>query len=217
MADALGVHASVVWVLDGFKADTVPLYVEPSTTVTTDSPLTVDMDIVALYTTVFPALAGLAARVRRYWVTSVDVMFWGAADVGHIPLRRLARHSLLGDCHEGVFAEGANFFCRSLIFSGVTRRFPQLNFAFLEGGVSWALNLLSDIIEHWEKRNADALEKNLNPDLLDVDLLDHHGHAPLARYDGFDSLTHFESLRVQRPRLSAAYRCRCVSLSPNIN
>jgi predicted TIM-barrel fold metal-dependent hydrolase len=74
--------------------------------------------------------------------------------------------------HLGDFAEGANFFCRSLIFSGVTRRFPQLSFAFLEGGVSWALNLLSDIIEHWEKRNADALEKNLNPDLLDVDLLE---------------------------------------------
>jgi predicted TIM-barrel fold metal-dependent hydrolase len=74
--------------------------------------------------------------------------------------------------HLGDFAEGANFFCRSLFFSGVTRRFPQLSFAFLEGGVSWALNLLSDIIEHWEKRNVGALEKNLNPDLLDVDLLE---------------------------------------------
>ena len=74
--------------------------------------------------------------------------------------------------HLGDFAEGANFFCRSLFFSGVTRRFPQLSFAFLEGGVSWALTLLSDIIEHWEKRNADALEKNLNPDLLDIDLLE---------------------------------------------
>jgi predicted TIM-barrel fold metal-dependent hydrolase len=73
--------------------------------------------------------------------------------------------------HLGDFAEGANFFCRSLIFSGVTRRFPQLSFAFLEGGVSWALTLLSDIIEHWEKRNVDALEKNLNPDLIDLDLL----------------------------------------------
>jgi len=74
--------------------------------------------------------------------------------------------------HLGDFAEGANFFCRSLIFSGVTRRFPELSFAFLEGGVSWALTLLSDIIEHWEKRNVEALEQNLNPDLLDVDLLE---------------------------------------------
>jgi hypothetical protein len=57
VADALGVHTSVVWVVVGFKGDTVPLTVEPSTTVTTDSPLTVDIDMVALYTTVFPAVA----------------------------------------------------------------------------------------------------------------------------------------------------------------
>ena len=74
--------------------------------------------------------------------------------------------------HLGDFAEGANFFCRSLVFSGVTRRFPQLNFAFLEGGVAWGQNLLNDIVEHWEKRNAAAMEKNLNPELLDVDLLE---------------------------------------------
>ena len=56
-----------------------------------------------------------------------------------------------------------NFFCRSLIFSGVTRRFPKLSFAFLEGGVSWALTLLTDIVEHWEKRNADALGRTSIP------------------------------------------------------
>jgi predicted TIM-barrel fold metal-dependent hydrolase len=74
--------------------------------------------------------------------------------------------------HLGDFADGANFFCRSLLFSGVTRRFPELSFSFLEGGVSWALTLLSDIVEHWEKRNVEALEKNLNPALIDLDLLE---------------------------------------------
>jgi predicted TIM-barrel fold metal-dependent hydrolase len=74
--------------------------------------------------------------------------------------------------HLGDFAEGANFFCRSLIFSGVTRRFPQLSFGFLEGGVAWALNLLNDLIEHWEKRNVDALLENLDPGKLDLDLLE---------------------------------------------
>ncbi len=107
--------------------------------------------------------------------------------------------------HLGDFAEGANFFCRSLIFSGVTKRFPQLSFAFLEGGVSWALTLLSDIIEHWEKRNVVAMEKNLNPDILDIDLLerlfrefgdqrlrperiraDPHGRFQIARPEVFD-------------------------------
>ena len=74
--------------------------------------------------------------------------------------------------HLGDFAEGANFFCRSLIFSGVTRRFPQLSFGFLEGGVAWALNLLNDLIEHWEKRNVDAMEENLDPAKLDIALLE---------------------------------------------
>ncbi len=74
--------------------------------------------------------------------------------------------------HLGDFANGAEFFCRSLFFSGVTRRFPDLTFGFLEGGVAWALTLLNDIVEHWEKRNADAMERNLNPALLDVSLLE---------------------------------------------
>jgi predicted TIM-barrel fold metal-dependent hydrolase len=73
--------------------------------------------------------------------------------------------------HLGDFATGAEFFCRSLIFGGVTRRFPKLSFAFLEGGVGWAVNLLNDIVEHWEKRNAKSMAENLDPALLDVDLL----------------------------------------------
>ncbi len=74
--------------------------------------------------------------------------------------------------HLGDFANGAEFFCRSLVFSGVTRRFPQLSFGFLEGGVAWAVNLLNDIVEHWEKRNWAAMQENLDPALLDVDLLE---------------------------------------------
>ncbi|HME92412.1 MAG TPA: amidohydrolase family protein [Myxococcaceae bacterium] len=73
--------------------------------------------------------------------------------------------------HLGDFANGSEFFCRSLFFSGVTRRFPKLSFAFLEGGVAWAVNLLNDIVEHWEKRNLDSLKRNLDPAKLDVDLL----------------------------------------------
>ena len=74
--------------------------------------------------------------------------------------------------HLGDFANGAEFFCRSLIFGGVTRRFPGLSFGFLEGGVAWAVNLLNDIVEHWEKRNVEAMARNLDPKLLDVDLLE---------------------------------------------
>jgi hypothetical protein len=55
---------------------------------------------------------------------------------------------------------------KALFFGGVTRRFPELNFAFLEGGVGWACSLYADLIGHWEKRNRHALE-NTNPARLD--------------------------------------------------
>jgi hypothetical protein len=37
---------------------------------------------------------------------------------------------------------------RAYNIGGVTRRFPQLNFGFLEGGVGWAVQLFGDLIEH---------------------------------------------------------------------
>jgi len=41
-------------------------------------------------------------------------------------------------------------------------------FVFLECGVSWAVQLLNDTIEHWEKRNGDAIT-HLDPARLDKD------------------------------------------------
>ena len=67
---------------------------------------------------------------------------------------------------------------------GVTQRFPGLNVGFLEGGVAWAMILLNDIVEHFEKRNVDTLLANLDPATLDIDLLarlfDAHGNAYLT-------------------------------------
>ena len=86
--------------------------------------------------------------------------------------------------HLGSFAGGAEFFCRSLLFGGVTHRFPTLNVGFLEGGVAWAMTLVNDIVEHFEKRNIDALCANLDPALLDIELLarlfDQYGNAYLT-------------------------------------
>jgi predicted TIM-barrel fold metal-dependent hydrolase len=72
--------------------------------------------------------------------------------------------------HLGHLAEGHHSLSKSLFLGGVTRRFPQLPFAFLEGGVSWAVTLYADLVGHWEKRNLDALE-HLNPKAIDRDLL----------------------------------------------
>ena len=64
--------------------------------------------------------------------------------------------------HIGHFGAAGDATCKSLFLGGVTRRFPGLKFAFLEGGVAWACSLFSDLVGHWEKRNPDALE-NYNP------------------------------------------------------
>ncbi|MSO65816.1 MAG: amidohydrolase [Alphaproteobacteria bacterium] len=70
--------------------------------------------------------------------------------------------------HIGHFAASGEAFAKALFFGGVTKRFPQLNIAFLEGGVAWACNLFGDIVEHWEKRNARKMLKDLDPRRVDA-------------------------------------------------
>ncbi len=104
--------------------------------------------------------------------------------------------------HLGSFANGAEFFCRSLFFGGVTRRFPTLNFGFLEGGVAWAMILLNDIVEHFEKRNVDTLLANLDPATLDVELLarlfDEYGNTYLTG-ERVRADPHHRAARPERP------------------
>src|SRR5581483_10052890 len=61
--------------------------------------------------------------------------------------------------HMGSFAYLAYQLCKSLVFGGVTRRFPDLTFAFLECGVGWASILLANLEEYWEKRNLSMIER----------------------------------------------------------
>ncbi len=83
--------------------------------------------------------------------------------------------------HIGHFAASGEAFAKALFFGGVTRRFPALNVAFLEGGAAWAANLYNDIVEHWEKRNIKAMRRNLDPALVDrkraARLFQRHGGA----------------------------------------
>src|SRR5207244_3794128 len=80
--------------------------------------------------------------------------------------------------HVGNFAAAGEAVCKSLFLGGVTRRFPSLKVAFLEGGVGWACNLLADLVGHWEKRNLKNLDNynpaNVNRELL-VDLFSRYG------------------------------------------
>jgi predicted TIM-barrel fold metal-dependent hydrolase len=80
----------------------------------------------------------------------------------------LLRNSPSNFCynHIGHFASASEAMAKAIFLGGVTRRYPELNFAFLEGGAGWACSLYADLIGHWEKRRRDALE-NTNPARLD--------------------------------------------------
>jgi predicted TIM-barrel fold metal-dependent hydrolase len=96
--------------------------------------------------------------------------------------------------HIGHFAAAGEAVCKSLFLGGVTRRFPELRFGFLEGGVGWACMLYNDLISHWKKRNLAALD-NTNPANLDVvevaAYFRRYASSPLSRHiDQLESLRH---------------------------
>ena len=83
----------------------------------------------------------------------------------------------------GHFAEAGAAFARGLFFGGVTYRFPNLNFAILEGGVGWAITLFATLVEVYGKRSGEGLSR-LDPKALDRDLMaklfDEYGGERLA-------------------------------------
>jgi predicted TIM-barrel fold metal-dependent hydrolase len=97
--------------------------------------------------------------------------------------------------HIGHFASAQHAVAKALFLGGVTRRFPDLRFAFLEGGVAWGCQLFADLIEHWERRGKAGLAY-MDPRKLDRALLkslvDKYGYddmaAELARRDGWPNL-----------------------------
>jgi predicted TIM-barrel fold metal-dependent hydrolase len=72
--------------------------------------------------------------------------------------------------HIGHFGAAGEVICKAMFMGGVTRRFPKLRFAFLEGGVGWAANLYADLFGHWDKRNAHSVEK-YNPARVNIEQL----------------------------------------------
>jgi len=94
--------------------------------------------------------------------------------------------------HIGHFAAAGHATAKAIFLGGVTRRFPELRFAFLEGGVGWGAQLFGDLMEHWERRNIKALD-NMRPDKLDrkllMELVEKYGYkehaAALQERDGW--------------------------------
>jgi hypothetical protein len=72
--------------------------------------------------------------------------------------------------HLGSFGASMEAQCRALFMGGVTKRFPELAFGLLEGGVSWACQLYADLIGHWQKRNRRTIQR-LDPARIDTALV----------------------------------------------
>ncbi|PZQ00192.1 MAG: amidohydrolase [Variovorax paradoxus] len=93
--------------------------------------------------------------------------------------------------HIGHFADGSQAFAKALFFGGVTRRFPGLRVALLEGGADWGSHVFTHLVDRWEKRNRNAV-RNYDPAAVDVDLLaalfDQHG-ADLLQGRAVDKAT----------------------------
>ncbi|MGO9268042.1 MAG: amidohydrolase family protein [Candidatus Binataceae bacterium] len=94
--------------------------------------------------------------------------------------------------HIGHFGEAGDAVCKALVIGGVTRRFPRLRFAFLEGGVAWGCSLLAALVGHWEKRNGQAI-KDLDPAAVDrarlMELFKQYGDDKMtSRFAEFDQM-----------------------------
>ncbi len=124
-----------------------------------------------------PELAGLAQWVDNlaldsaydydpFWKRCVEHKIAPTVHTGSMGWGSRTSISNYNFNHIGHFAAANETSAKALFFGGVTRRFPDLRFGFLEGGVGWAASLYADLVGHWEKRSRDALAR-LDPANLD--------------------------------------------------
>jgi predicted TIM-barrel fold metal-dependent hydrolase len=111
--------------------------------------------------------------------------------------------------HIGSFGVSMEAFCRSIFLGGVTRRFPELAFGLLEGGVAWGCELYAGLVGHWEKRSAETIH-HLDPARIDTDLLldlfDRYGDERM-RKDGAAIAESFRRLEPEPPTLDEYAAC----------
>jgi predicted TIM-barrel fold metal-dependent hydrolase len=114
-----------------------------------------------------------------FWAKCVElkvVPTTHASSMGWTPRRSISNYQYN---HIGHFASAAQAFAKALFFGGVTRRFPTLKFAFLEGGSVWGASLYADLIWHWQTRNPEILQNN-SPNNINKEEL----RELFARYGG---------------------------------
>jgi predicted TIM-barrel fold metal-dependent hydrolase len=119
-----------------------------------------------------------------FWARCVDL---GVSPATHSPFIGLGpRRSPSNFMYNriGHFAASGEALAKALFLGGVTRRFPHLRVAFLEGGVGLGLSLYCELVSHWSKRNVGAIDQydpaNLDPDVF-AELATTWGPQPVRR------------------------------------
>ncbi len=111
--------------------------------------------------------------------------------------------------HIGSFGVSMEASCRSIFLGGVTRRFPELSFGLLEGGVAWACELYAGLVGHWEKRNSETIH-HLDPAKIDtemmLDLFDRYGDERMKK-DGAAIAESFRKLEPEPPEYDEYKAC----------
>lgn len=103
-----------------------------------------------------------------FWAKCVELGFAVAAHSGGMGFDDRRSMSNYMHNHMGHFAAAGEVLAKALLMGGVTRRFPDLRVALLEGGVVNGSRLYTDLYGRWKKRNVEALE-NMNPANIERD------------------------------------------------
>ncbi|MGE0385181.1 MAG: amidohydrolase family protein [Gammaproteobacteria bacterium] len=124
-------------------------------------------------------MAGYATALDTYGIDSAydyDPVWAKCIELGvsvstHSPTMGIGTRASISSYmynHIGHFAAAGEALCKSLFFGGVTRRFPRLRVALLEGGVAWGATVYGDIVSRWSKRNRDSVRRYA-PERIDLD------------------------------------------------
>jgi len=104
------------------------------------------------------------------WAKAIELKLTLAAHTAGIGFSERASTSNFVYNQIGHFAAAGGALAKSLFLGGVTRRFPELRIALLEGGVAEGVSLYNGLAHTWEKRSGKAIAR-LDPATLDRDRL----------------------------------------------
>ncbi len=124
------------------------------------------------------------------WAKAIELRLPLAAHTAGIGFSDRASVSNFVYNHIGHFAAAGAALAKSLFLGGVTRRFPQLRLALLEGGVAPGVQTYINLVGYWHKRGGHAIA-NLNPENIDKErmaMLAARSDGRLARYAPEDLL-----------------------------